>query len=262
MNVISRETRILPLLVVGVLAAAGATVVLSACAIATPMPSPLPSPDARNPAAIVAGATYRPEIDPDDFVPLIDHPYMPLEPGRTMIYEGGGERVEVTVTDETKVVMGVTVTVVRDQVFRDGNLIEDTLDWFAQDRDGNVWYFGEETHRVENGQPTTRAGSWEAGKDEAQPGIVMLARPEIGDQYRQEYLPSEAEDMGRIRATGESLEVPFGSFADVLVTEDFTPLEPGIVELKYYAPGVGLVMEETITGGSKGIQLIEVREGQ
>jgi hypothetical protein len=261
-NVISRGTRILPLIVVGALGAAGAAVVLSACASAPPMPSPLSSPDARNPAAIVGGATYRPEIDPDDFVPLIDHPYMPLEPGRTMIYEGGGERVEVTVTDETKVVMGVTVTVVRDQVFRNGNLIEDTFDWFAQDRDGNVWYFGEETHRVENGQPTSRAGSWEAGKDGAQPGIVMLGRLAIGDHYRQEYLPGEAEDMGRIRATGESVDVPIGSFTDVLVTEDFTPLEPGIVELKYYAPGIGLLMEETISGGSKGIQLIEVQEGE
>lgn len=251
MKLMSRAARSLPAL-------AATALVLAACASATTIPTAA-SPDPRNPAAVVA--TYRPDIDSDHFVGLIDNPYMPLEPGRVMIYEGSGERVEVTVIDETRLVMGITVTVVRDQVFRDGSLIEDTFDWFAQDRDGNVWYFGEETHRVENGQPTTRAGSWEAGKDGAQPGIVMLAQPEKGDAYRQEYLPGEAEDMGRVRATGESVEVPLGSFTEVLVTEDFTPLEPGIVELKYYAPGIGLLMEETITGGSKGIQLIELREG-
>lgn len=240
--------RAIPVIVAAILVACGA-----------PEPSGVASPDPRNPAAIVDGQEYRPEIDPAQFVTVIDNPYLPLIPGTMLIYEGGGERVEVTVTEDTKQIMGVTATVVRDQVFRDGNLVEDTFDWFAQDAAGNVWYFGEETQRIQDGQPMGSAGSWEAGVNGAQPGIVMLAEPRAGDAYRQEYLPGEAEDMGRVRALGDSVEVPYGSYSDVLVTEDFTPLEPGMVELKYYAPGIGFVMEQTIAGGGGSIELVEIR---
>ncbi|MGH2764672.1 MAG: hypothetical protein ACRDKA_01980 [Actinomycetota bacterium] len=145
----------------------------------------------RNPAAVVEGRAYEPGIDPTAFVRDIDNPYLPLTPGQTLVYEGVSdgerERVEVTVTPETKQVMGVTATVVRDRAFVDGELVEDTFDWFAQDRQGNVWYFGEETAEYKGGEIVTRAGSWEAGVDGARPGIVMLAEPRVGDTFRQEY---------------------------------------------------------------------------
>ncbi len=155
----------------------------------------------RNPAAVVEGRAYEPGIVPTAFVREIDNPYLPLTPGLTLIYEGVSdgerERVEVTVTSETKQVMGVTATVVRDRAFAGGELVEDTFDWFAQDRQGNVWYFGEETAEYKGGEVVTRAGSWEAGVDGARPGIVMLAEPQVGDTYRQEYYEGEAEDMAR-----------------------------------------------------------------
>jgi hypothetical protein len=182
--------------------------------------------------------------------------------GRTLVYEGvsGGEqeRVEVTVTDRTREVMGVTATVVRDRAFVEGSLVEDTFDWFAQDRFGNVWYFGEATAEYEKGEIVSRAGSWEAGVDGAMPGVVMLADPRVGDRYRQEFYAGEAEDMARVRAAGASVAVPAGSYQHVLVTEDWTPLEPDVLEHKSYAPGVGVVLERVVKGGSGVLRLVEI----
>jgi hypothetical protein len=210
----------------------------------TPSPTPVPSPTPlHSPAAVVEGAAYAPAIDPAEFTTRIDNPYLPFVVGTTTTYEGGGEQVVVTVTPITRQVMGVTTVAVRDRVFEDGELIEDTEDWFAQDAAGNVWYFGEETAECEGGTAINAEGAWTAGVDGAQPGIVMLADPRIGDEYRQEFYAGQAEDMGRVFALGESVTVPFGSFEDVLVTEDFTPLEPGHLERKSYAPGLGLIQE-------------------
>lgn len=214
---------------------------------------------ARNPAA-VTDLPYAPPIDPSDFTTSIDNPFMPLVPGTRFVYEGAAERIVVDVTHETRVVMGVTTVVVRDQAFRNGALIEDTFDWFAQDDAGNVWYFGEATTAVSNGVAGSTRGSWEAGVDGAQPGIVMLAAPVVGDTYRQEYLAGEAEDEARIVDLDESVTVPAGSYRGVLLTEDFTPLEPGRAEHKLYARGVGLV-EERVAGGRTEVSLIEVRTG-
>lgn len=202
-------------------------------------------------------------LNPADFVAVIDNPYMPLVPGTTRIYEGktedGTEHVEVTVLDETKVVMGVTVTVVRDTVTLDGALIEDTYDWFAQDKAGNVWYFGEEVDNYENGVLTDHDGAWEAGMNGAQPGIVMFANPAdyIGEAYHQEYYAGEAEDMGEVISLNETVTTPFGTFTDVLQTKDWTPLEPDVLEHKFYAPGVGVIKELAVDSGEV-IELIEV----
>lgn len=202
-------------------------------------------------------------LNPDDFVAVIDNPYLPLIPGTTRIYEGttedGTEHIEVTILDETKVVMGVTVTIVRDTVTIDGQLIEDTHDWFAQDKAGNVWYFGEEVDNYENGVLTDHAGAWEAGVDGAQPGIVMFTNPadHIGEAYHQEYYAGEAEDMGEVISSSETVIVPFGTFTDVLQTKDWTPLEPDALEHKFYAPGVGVIKELAVDSGET-VELIEV----
>jgi hypothetical protein len=217
-----------------------------------------PSADlVRNPAAVTDGR-YDPAIEPSSFTSTIDNPFLPLVPGTTFVYEGGNERIVVEVTPETRVVMGVTTVVVRDQAFANGALIEDTFDWFAQDLAGNVWYFGEATTAIANGVPGSTRGSWEAGVDGARPGIVMLAAPAIGDVYRQEYFAGEAEDQARIVAVDEAVAVPFGAFDGVLMTEDFTPLEPGHAEHKLYARGVGLVEERTAAGAVE-VSLVDVR---
>lgn len=217
------------------------------------------------PAAVVDpgdGGDYRPNVDPAEFIDGIDNPYMPFTVGSRWLYEGESdgevERIEITVLDETRVVMGITATVVRDSVYIDDELVEDTFDWFAQDRDGNVWYLGEDVKDYENGVVVSTAGSWEAGVDGALPGIVMPAAPVTGAAFRQEYLAAEAEDMFEILATDSKLTVPAGSFTAVVQTEDWSPLEPEVVEHKFYAPGVGKIREEKVAGGDGYVELIEV----
>ncbi len=201
-------------------------------------------------------------IDPSNFVRGVDNPYFPLTPGTTLVYEGisdeGTERTEDTVTLDTKDILGVTCIVVHSTVTLDGNLIEDTLDWYAQDAQGNVWYFGEDTREYENGQVTSTSGSWQAGVDGAQPGIIMPSSPQIGATYRQEYFKGEAEDMAEVVSLSEAATVAYGSFQDLLLTREWTPLEPSIVENKYYARGMGLVLEVIVEGGSGHVELVEV----
>jgi len=222
--------------------------------------SPSPAPFARNPAKIVSGTPYRQKIDPANFVATIDNPFFPLAPGTKWTY-GGDEKVVVTVTTDTKMILGVPATVVRDRVFVGGELEEDTFDWFAQDVAGNVWYFGEQTAEYTNGKVSSRAGSWTGGVDGAQPGIVMLAQPRAGDAYRQEYLAGEAEDLAKVTALSGKVTVPAGSYSDVIVTEEWTPLEPSIRERKIYARGVGLVDSRMIRGGTEVVQLVAVKDG-
>jgi hypothetical protein len=209
----------------------------------------------------LGGGFYEPEIDPANFVAVIDNPHMPLIPGTTMIYEGrtsrGLERVEVEVTYETKDILGVTCTVVRDRGFLDGVLTEDTDDWFAQDIEGNVWYFGEISKNYEDGELVDIEGSWKAGEDGAQPGIVMLAKPVLRQLYRQEYFLGEAEDVGRLIALNEMVTVPYGMFSMCWRTEDFSPIEPDALENKLYAPGIGLVLEIDLESGDV-IELIDI----
>jgi hypothetical protein len=216
-------------------------------------------------------ADYSPEIDPSNFVKEVDNPYFPLEPGTTLVYEGetpeGTERVEDTVLHETKRVMGVECVVLRDKVWLNGELIEDTVDWHAQDREGNVWYFGEYTREYENGKVVSTEGSFEAGEEGALPGIIMPADPKVGDSYRQEYYKGEAEDMAEVislngAALDDAVSTPYGSFREgVLVTKDWNPLEAEILEHKYYAPGIGLIGEVKVTGPAEKIELIDVKRG-
>jgi hypothetical protein len=224
-----------------------------------PSPASSPAADAAtNPARVINGKSYRPAIDPADFSTTITNQYMPLLAGTVMTYEGAGERGVFTVTDRTRTVMGVTAIVVRDQAYEDGALVEDTEDWFAQDSAGNVWYFGEATAECDGRRIVGRHGSWEAGVDGAQPGIVMLASPDVGDYYRQEYFKGEAEDVAKVIRLDATVTNALGTYPGVVITEDFSKLEPALVEHKKYAPGVGLVAEQTVKGGSGVVQLIGV----
>ncbi len=210
-------------------------------------------------------APYDPEIDPDRFVDpsaigdsVTPNPYFPLIPGRTWTYQGGTETNTVTVTAETKEILGVTCAVVHDVVEDDGEVIEDTVDWFAQDVDGNVWYFGEIAQEFEDGDLVSLAGSWKAGVDGARAGIVMLADPEVGDLYRQEFLLGEAEDVAEVLSLTGSEVVPAATCdGNCLITRDFTPIEPDVVEHKYYAPGVGLILEVNSETGER-VELVEI----
>jgi hypothetical protein len=180
--------------------------------------------------------------------------------GATWRYEGESdgvmEVVEIEVTDATRSVMGIDATVVRDTVTVGGALVEDTMDWFAQDADGNVWYLGEEVEDYEDGKVVSTAGSWEAGVNGALPGIVMPARPASGDVFRQEYLEGEAEDMMEITGTDQTVTVASGTYDDVVETRDWSPLEPEVVEEKAYALGVGKIRERKVAGGDGVAELV------
>lgn len=205
---------------------------------------------------------YNPEINPANFVDDINNSYFPLEPGTTYVYEGEEEDttidVEISVTNQTKEVMGVNTTVVRESEWEDGELVEDTYDWFAQDIEGNVWYFGENSTEYEDGEVVSTEGSWEAGVDGAKPGIIMQADPQIGDTYWQEYYEGEAEDMAVVTSLDENVTVPYGSFENCLVIREWNPLEPGIEENKYYATDVGLLLERTVKGGNATLELVDI----
>ncbi len=218
----------------------------------------------------LGGDIYEPEIDPEDFVDGIDHPFFPKVPGTTLVYELTGgeeyERIEVTTTDETREIMGVECMVVRDTEWvgdePDGELeiVEDTLDYFAQDEDGNVWYFGELSFELEDGEIVEMSGSWIAGEDGAHPGIIVFADPQVGTTYRQEFLLFEAEDVGQILSLNETVQVPFGEFTGCLHTRDFTPLEPDEEEQKFYAAGVGPVLELDPETGER-LELVDIITG-
>ena len=186
-----------------------------------------------------------PSPDPADFVDAIDNPWLPLAAGSEWVYESGdGGTVTVTVTNETREVAGVTTTVVREVVTdARGDVVEKTSDWLAQDRDGNVWFFG-------------TSGSWEAGVDGAEAGLVMPAEPRLGDGYRQAYDEGEVEARAEVVALDGSATVPSGDYDDLLVIEESTPLDPGVAERTYYARGLGPVLEETVSGGSGRLELV------
>jgi hypothetical protein len=204
---------------------------------------------------------YAPHIDPAKFTTQIDNPYLPLQPGTRWVYEGRGDRgaehTVVEVTPDTRVIMGVTTVVVRDTVSVGGTVAEDTFDWYAQDVAGNVWYFGEDTKEYAGSGKVSTKGSWEAGVAGAQPGIVMKAHPKRGALYRQEYQRGEAEDQAAVVGFVKRVSVRFGAFTHVLLTKELTALEPGLLEHKYYASGVGVVRELTVHGGSDRSELVE-----
>lgn len=201
---------------------------------------------------------------PQDFVDRVDNPYLPMTPGTRWVYRSrtadGVEVIKVTVMEETKLIQGITATVVRDRATLDGKLIEDTFDWFAQDRLGNVWYLGEDTTSYEPGTSPSQEGSWEAGVDGAQAGLAMPAHSEIGRSYRQEFKKGEAEDIGVVLDRTGRVHVTAGAFKRVWMTQDTTPLEPDLIEYKFYAPGVGQVLELGTSPDLETVQLVKFLE--
>jgi hypothetical protein len=204
-------------------------------------------------------------IDPAEFTSNIDNPYLPLAPGSRWVYseheDGASQRVVVTATDRTKVVDGVETRVVHDVVSDKGAPVEVTYDWYAQDSEGNVWYFGEDTTEYKHGKPASTAGSFESGVHGAEPGVVMPAEPTAGMAYREEALAGEAEDEASVLSTSAQAEVPFGHFSDAVLTSNTTPVEPKVQEYKLYAKGVGPVIELLVSGGSGRTDLVSYHRG-
>ena len=264
------SSRVQPCPKVGVVAAVGALLLPLSIGACSPEDETTTVPDSGASASAAAELPSLPqgsepfELDPAEFTTEIDNPYWPMEPGTRWVYreideEGQELKVVVVVTSETmEIANGVMARVVRDVVTEDGELIEDTKDWYAQDAEGNVWYLGEDTAEFENGRLTTRSGSFEAGVDGAQSGIIMPANPKPGMAYRQEYYEGEAEDNGEILSTNEMAEAPIGHFTNVLMTKDTDALEPKVLEYKLYAKGVGPVLVVQVSGGSGREELVKM----
>jgi hypothetical protein len=219
---------------------------------------PAASPD--HPAPWDPDTPYEPGVDPTALQTAITNPLFPAPVGGSWTYEGrtdeGTERISVSVLEETRDVWGATATVIRDTVFLDGQMIEDTWDWYAQDASGNVWYLGEDTTEYENGEPVCDCGAWEAGVDGALPGIFMLAEPRVGVAYRQEYYEGEAEDLAEVVEVGLTITVAAGTFEGCIKTRDLSAIDLSVEEFKYTCPGVGFVLEE-VPEDDERIELIE-----
>lgn len=202
---------------------------------------------------------YVPQL-PATWVATVTNPFFPLVPGTVYEYEGrtsaGLETTRVEVLTGTRMVQGIAATVVRDRVYLDGALIEDTYDWYAQAADGTVWYLGEDSREIENGRVVSTEGSWEWGVDGALPGVIMWGAPasHLGEEYRQEFYEGEAEDWAKVVAVDVSVTVPNGTFTGCIRTEDWNALERGSREQKVYCPQVGFVLE--IGGSGERIELV------
>jgi hypothetical protein len=215
------------------------------------------------PPAVSAPSCPNPPTLPAAFAGQIDNPYLPLTPGTTLTYKGkldGQSATDVfAVTNRTKTILGVAATVVHDQVVIHGDLVEDTEDWFAQDTDGNVWYLGEDTKELDHGQVVSTEGSWEAGSNNASAGIFMPAQPRVGAVFKQEDAKKVAEDCTKIVDVNASVKTPFVTSSSALKTEEFSLLEPGVLDNKYYVRNIGLVGEQTVQGGTDFLELVSVK---
>jgi hypothetical protein len=216
-------------------------------------------------ASIAAATTHPPDINPANFVHPITspNPFFPLVPGTTFNFTGDKDGVPntnvTTVTCDTKVIVGVTTTVVHDQAFdASGNLEEDTFDYYAQDKDGNVWYFGEDTIELATG---STEGTWRAGVNDADPGLIMEANPQVGDRYYQEFSPGVAEDQAKVQSLDASTCIGQGCFDHLLLTKETTRLSPGEVENKYYNAGVGFIFGVIVKGGVEHTELVGTTPG-
>lgn len=223
-----------------------------------------------SPASSLPEGSEHVELDPSELTTEVDNPWWPMAPGSRWTYaetniDGDREKVVVEVTERTKTIAnGVEAVVVRDTVTdADGEPLEVTDDWYAQDADGNIWYLGEDTSEYKNGKPVNSAGSFEAGVDGAEAGIIMPADPRPGIEFRQEYYEGEAEDRAAIVTVGEEMvEVPAGFYDDVVMTRDLVPLEPKVQELKFYARDVGPVLTVHTDGDGGRGTLISYEPGR
>jgi hypothetical protein len=217
--------------------------------------------------AISPAAAARPaasNIRPDNFVLGVDNPWFPLWPGTTYVYRGvrNGQPIRdvVTVTRQTKQIEGVRCTAVSDRVYAAGRLAERTTDWYAQDKAGNVWYFGEATAELNaTGKVKNTEGSWQAGVNGAKAGIQMPAHPRVGERAREEFLKGHAEDHFEVLSLSSTVRTPAASSRHGLLTKEWTPLEPGVIDHKLYVRGIGTVKEETVRGGVERASLVVVR---
>lgn len=214
------------------------------------------------PAAAAGVRAYEPVLNPADFVKVIDNPYFPLPVGRTLIYTGikdGKSQVDrVHVVTRTKKIEGIVATTVTDVATHRGKLLEKTTDWYAQDKHGTVWYLGERTAAFLPGGKVDRSGSWQAGVKDAEPGIVMLAHPAVPQAYRQEYMKGNAEDTAWIVNRGGHLTLHGRTFHRTLTSLEFTRLEPGVIDQKVYAPGIGIISEQAVRGPAEVATLVRV----
>ncbi len=213
---------------------------------------------------LLGGGIYDPDLDEDEFVQGVNHPYLPALTGATWVYHAdtdeGLEVITVTILPGTIVIDDIECILVQDVVEVDGVLVEDTTDWFAQDREGTVWYMGEIVLNYEDGVLADLGGSWKAGEDGALPGRILPAQPVVGETYRGELLLTEAEDAATVLSLDATATTAMGTFTHCIQTLDFTPLEPGAIEHKFYAPGIGLVLE-TKPGTSERLELISFTPG-
>ena len=225
------------------------------------------APSAQAPPPALPQGAEPVRLDPANFTTRIDNPYWPLVPGSVWIYasreaSGARERDVVRVLKRTKVIAGVRAVVVHDRATRGTSLVEDTFDWFAQDRQGNVWYLGEATQAYgRNGRRSSTSGSWEAGVQGAHAGVVMPARPAAGLQYRQEYRKGTAEDHARVLSVDDQVQSPAGHFRNAVLTKEFSPVEPNDLEYKLYARNVGLVRAIGVSGDLSIEALVSYRKG-
>jgi hypothetical protein len=216
-------------------------------------------------ALVVAALSLPPPLPPpSEFVARVDNPWFPLRPGTVYVYRGRKDdqpsRDVFAVLSETKTILGVRCTVVSDKLYLRGRIEERTWDWYAQDRAGRVWYLGEATAELRsNGSVKTREGSWQAGVDGARAGIFMPAHPHPGQSGIQEFLKGEAEDHFRILSRSASVTTPAASSKRALLTREWTPLEPGVVDHKLYVKGIGTVLERTVKGGDELNELVAIR---
>lgn len=204
--------------------------------------------------------------DPSEFVARVDNAWFPLPPRTTYVYRGvkdGQPSHDVfTVTAKTKMIEDIRCTVVRDRLYLRGRLEEKTEDWYAQDSSGNVWYFGEATAELNpNGSVKTTEGSWQAGRNGALAGIFMPAHPHVGQSGRQELFTGHAEDRFRVLSLDATVHTAAASSRKALLTREWTPLEPGVVDHKLYVKGVGNVLERTVKGGDERNELVVIRRG-
>ncbi len=208
------------------------------------------------------------KLDPTDFTTRIDNPYWPMRPGDRRVFrvanpEGLTERSISTVTSTTRrIANGITARVVHTTVSEKGALIEDNVAWYAQDREGNVWYFGELSRELERGRVTSTKGSWEAGVAGAQPGVIMPARPRVGLAYREEHVAGIAEDRAEVFGLSERAEVSAGRFRRVLLIKETEGIQRNVLDYKFYAREVGPVLGIEVSGGSDREELIGFRRGR